>query len=63
MSLATGSVDGMFHICSHYAKSQSESDGERRTGRLNLERFCPFPVNGALATTLALLRTSKELSG
>jgi hypothetical protein len=34
MSLALGSEDGMFHICSHDAKRESESDGER--GRLNL---------------------------
>jgi hypothetical protein len=44
--LATGSEDAMFHICSQYAERVNRSlYGERKRGRLNLERFCHFPSN------------------
>ena len=56
--------DSMFHICSYYVESQSKSGGRRRTRRLDLcAFFATSPVNTALAATLALLRTSKKLSG
>ena len=64
MALATGLENRMFYICSYYVESQSESGGRRRTRRLDLcAFFATSPVNTALAATLALLRTSKELSG
>src|ERR1700730_18385287 len=44
MSLATGSEDAMFHICSQYAERVNRSlYGERKRGRLNLEAFLPLP--------------------
>jgi hypothetical protein len=64
MALATGWENNMFHICSHYAERVNRSlmEGEV-TGRLPLSFFATSPVNTALAATLTLLRTSKELSG
>jgi hypothetical protein len=64
MSLATGSEDGMFHICSHNAKRVNQSVmGENDRKAEPLSFFAPAPANTALAATLALLRPSKELSG
>ena len=63
MALATGLENSMFPICSHYANRVNRSlvTGEEREGWAS-ELFATSPVNIALAATLALLRTSKELS-
>jgi hypothetical protein len=53
MTLATSSEHSTFHICSHYAK---------RVNRSLMEREIQGG-NAALAATLVLFRTSKELSG
>jgi hypothetical protein len=54
----------MFPICSHYATRVNRSlvAGEERESWTS-ELFATSPVNTALEATLALLRTSKELSG
>jgi hypothetical protein len=64
MALATGLENSMFPICSHYATRVNRSlvAGEEREGWTS-ELFATSPVNIALEATIALLRTSKELSG
>jgi hypothetical protein len=64
MALAMGLEKSMFPICSHYANKVNRSlmEGEGCEGWAS-ELFATSPVNTALAATLALLRTSKELSG
>jgi hypothetical protein len=54
----------MFYICSYYAKRVNRSLMEEKDGKAGpLSFFATSQVNTAFAATLALLRTSKELSG
>jgi hypothetical protein len=64
MALAMGLENSMFHICSYYVKRVNRSLMEEKDGKAGpLSFFATSQVNTALAATLALLRTSKELSG